>query len=187
MAHALRSAFLALGLILGALFAASPLIAAYRLHESIIKGDISAIEAAVDWRAVRFTLKSSISKVMIADAEARRSEMGVLRRVGYRIGDAFAPYLVDRILAKQVTPAGFIAYMREPLPAGVRQGGMLQNIERAAYTGLSSFEIDVRDRLDRSRRYRAVFTRAGFSWILAEVHVLPAQSQATLRAAASTP
>lgn len=184
MAYALRSAVLALGLFLGGLFAASPLIAAYRLHEAIAKGDVAAIEASVDFRSVRYSLKSSISQVMIADAEARRAEMGIIRRVGYKIGDAFAPYLVDRYLAKQVTPKGFIDYVRAPLPPGTRKRSMLQNIERARYAGLARFEIDVQDRTDPTRRYRAIFTRDWLTWRLTEVNVLPARRQATLAAGA---
>jgi hypothetical protein len=176
---------LALGLCLGALFAASPLIAAYRLHEAIVKADVPAIEAAVDWRQVRFSLKSSISEVMLADAEARRSDIGTLRRIGYRIGDAFAPFLIDRVIAKQVTPQGFVDYMRQPLPPGAPRGGMFKNIERAVYTGFSSFEIDVRDRLDRSRRYRAIFTRSRLTWRLTEVRLLPPKR--TTLAASLTP
>ncbi len=182
MAHALRSAVLALGLFLGGLFAASPMIAAYRLHEAIAKGDTAAIEASVDFRSVRYSLKSSISQVMVADAETRRAQMGFMRRVGYKIGDAFAPYLVDRYIAKQVTPAGFIDYVRSPLPAGAQQRSMLKNIERARYTGFARFEIDVKDRADPTRRYRAVFTRKGLAWRLTEVNVLPARQQATLTA-----
>ena len=185
MAHALRSAVLALGLFFGALFAASPMIAAYRLHEAITKGDRTAIEASVDFRSIRYSLKSSISRVMIADAQARRAEMGFIRRVGYRIGDAFAPYLVDRYIAKQVTPEGFIAYMRAPLPAGANKQNMLRNIERAHYTGLARFEVDVRDRQDPTRRYRAVFTRSWLTWRLTEVHVLPARRTAALSAGAA--
>lgn len=185
MAHALRSAVLALGLFIGALFAASPLIAAYKLHEAITKGDVAAIEASVDFRSVRYSLKSSISQVMIADAEARRAQLGFIRRVGYKIGDAFAPYLVDRYIAKQVTPNGFIDYVRSPLPAGARKRSMLQNIERARYTGFARFEIDVKDRADPTRRYRAVFTRTGLAWRLTEVNVLPARRQTTLTASAA--
>jgi hypothetical protein len=187
MAHAVRSAFLALGLCLGAIFAASPLIAAYRLHEAILKADLPAIEAAVDWGQVRYSLKSSISEVMVADAEQRRANLGTIRRIGYRLGDAIAPYFVDRMIARQVTPEGFVDYMRQPLPAGARSGGMLQNIERAVYTGLDRFEIDVRDRLGRSRRYRAVFTRSLLTWRLTEVHVLPPKRQPAVTTASAMP
>ena len=182
MAHALRSAVLALGLFLGALFAASPLIAAYRLHEAIAKGDVAGIEAFVDFRSVRYSLKSSISHVMIADAEVRRAEMGFIRRAGYKIGDTIAPYLVDRYIAKQVTPDGFVDYVRSPLPAGVQKRSMLQNIERARYTGFARFEIDVKDRADPSRRYRAVFTRKGLAWRLTEVNVQPARRRSRIAA-----
>ncbi len=185
MATALRSAVLALGLFIGALFAASPLIAAYRLHEAIVKGDVSAIEASVDFRSVRYSLKSSISRVMVADAETRRAQMGFIRRVGYKIGDTFAPYLVDRYIAKQVSPKGFVDYVRAPLPAGAQKRSMLQNIERARYTGFARFEIDVKDRADPTRRYRAVFTRNWLTWRLTEVNVLPARHTSTLAAGAA--
>jgi len=187
MAHIVRSVFFALGLFLGGLFAASPLIAAYRLHEAIVDADMPAIEAAVDWSQVRYSLKSSISEIMLADAEAHRAEMGTLRRIGYRIGDAFAPYLVDRVIAKQVTPAGFVDYMRQPLPPGAPRGGMFRNIERAAYAGLSRFEIDVRDRLDRSRRYRAIFTRSFLTWRLTEVRLLPPKRRPAVTTASVSP
>ena len=185
MAYALRSAVLALGLFLGGLFAASPLIAAYRLHEAIAKGDVAAIEARVDFEHVRYSLKSSIARVMVADAEARRADLGFIRRVGYRIGDAFAPYLVDRYLARQVTPEGFIDYVRAPLPIGSKRRSVLQNIERARYTGLARFEIDVKDRTDPTRRYRATFTRDWLTWRLTEVNVLPARRRAVLTAGAA--
>jgi hypothetical protein len=182
MALAVRSAVLALGLFFGGLFAASPLIAAYRLNEAIMNGDRPTIEAFVDFGSVRESLSTSISALMLADAEARRANMGYLRRIGYRIGDVFAPYLVDGVLAKQVSPEGFIAYMRAP---GVSKRTMLQNIERAGYADLARFEIDVRDRRDPTRRYRAVFTRAWLTWRLTEVHVLPPRRSALLTAGAA--
>lgn len=186
MGYALRSAVLALGLFFGGLFAASPLIAAYRLHEAIVKGNIPAIEASVDFHSVRYSLKSSISEMMIADAEAQRAEMGFLRRVGYKIGDAFAPYIVDRMLARQVTPRGFIDYMRAPMPAGAKKRSMLTNIERTRYTGHARFEIDVKDRADPTRRYRAIFTRNWFTWRLTEVNVLPARRAPAITTAGMT-
>lgn len=185
MAHVIRSVFLALGLFAGAAFAASPMIAAYRLHEAIVQGDTRTIEAAVDWPSVRHTLKSSISEVMIADAEARRSELGMFRRIGYKIGDAFAPYFIDRMIAKQMTPQGFIDYVRAPTPGASRPTSVLRTIERAVYSGLNRFEIDVRDKLDRSRRYRAVFTRELMTWRLTEVRLLPARRQPRLQTASA--
>jgi hypothetical protein len=183
MAHVIRSVFLALGLFAGVGFAASPMIAAYRLHEAIVRGDVQAIEAAVDWPSVRHTLKSSISEVMIADAEQRRTGLGVFRRISYRIGDAFAPYFVDRMIAKQMTPQGFIDYVRAPAPGTSRRASVVRMIERAAYSGLNRFEIDVRDKLDRSRRYRAVFTRRLLDWRLTEVRLLPARRLPALQTA----
>lgn len=185
MAHVLRSVFLALGLFAGAALAASPLIAAYRLHEAILRGDTRTIEAAVDWPAVRYSLKSSVSQVMIADAEQRRSELGMFRRIGYKIGDAFAPYFVDRMIAKQMTPQGFIDYVRRPTAATSRRVRVVDLIERAAYAGLDRFEIDVRDRHDRSRRYRTVFTRKLLTWTLTEVRLLPARRAPTLLTASA--
>lgn len=185
MAHMLRSVFLALGLFAGAALAASPMIAAYRLHEAVERGDVRTIEAAVDWPSVRHSLKSSVSRAMIADAEARRANLGTFRRIGYKIGDAFAPYFVDRMIAKQMTPEGFVAYARQTEPATSRPARMVDLIERAAYTGLSRFEIDVRDRLDRSRRYRAVFTRRLLTWTLTEVQLLPAHQTPRLLSASA--
>jgi hypothetical protein len=185
MAFAVRSAVLALGLLFGGVFAASPLIAAFRLNEAITRADTRTIEASVDFTGVRNSLKASISALMVADAEARRARMGYLRQIGYRIGDTFAPYLIDRVLAKQVSPQGFIAYMRAPLPPGMPKRTMLQSIERARYTGLARFEIDVRDRRDQTRHYRAVFTRAWLTWRLTEVHVLPPRRNASIAAGAA--
>ena len=185
MAHVLRSVFLALGLFAGVALAASPLIAAYRLHEAIERGDVPTIEEAVDWPSVRHSLKSSVSQVMIADAEARRSELGMFRRIGYKIGDAFAPYFVDRMIAKQMTPQGFIDYARQPTAAGSRPPRVVDLIERAAYTSLDRFEIDVRDRIDRSRRYRAVFTRKLLTWTMTEVRLLPPRRTARLLTASA--
>lgn len=185
MAHVIRSVVLALGLFAGAALAASPLIAAYRLHEAILNGDVPAIEAAVNWPSVRHSLKSSVSQVMIADAEARRSELGMFHRIGYKIGDAFVPYFVDRMIAKQMTPQGFIDYVRQPVAATSRPTRIFNLIERAAYTSLDRFEIDVRDKLDRSRRYRAVFTRNLLTWTMTEVRLLPARRAPALMTASA--
>jgi Protein of unknown function (DUF2939) len=49
---------------------------------------------------------------------------------------------------------------------------MLRRIDRAKFTGLTTFEIDVRDKKDDTRRYRATFELMHYQWQLARVDVL---------------
>ena len=49
---------------------------------------------------------------------------------------------------------------------------MLRRVDRAAFTGPTRLELEIRDRYSENRRYRAVIELRGMTWKLTEVHVL---------------
>lgn len=180
----------ALALVFPALsYAASPYVAAYSLNQAIRSGDTSRITRSVDWQNVRASLRWSVIQRLSEAAAARPAKPGFLKKIGYRMGDALAPRLLDSMLKSKVSPAGFVRYMREPVaprrlaarggvhvePAALGAAppaNMLSRIARMKFVALDRFEVTVADKSDAERIYRAVFALRGGGWILSEVEVL---------------
>ena len=67
-------AILPILLVVGA-YTASPMVAAYQLHESIRAGDVATVEKKVDWVSVRESLRGSL-KDRVADVRANAAKLG---------------------------------------------------------------------------------------------------------------
>ncbi len=191
----LSPAFLPI-LLVGGAYSASPMLAAYKLHESIRAGDIATVEQRVDWASVRDSLRGSL-KERIADLKANAGKQPTMwKRFKARLAGSVAPMFLGRVLDRQVTPATFVDYLAakkkiDPwltrmkrrlagldsqdaaaMPPERRGAGMLDRVKRASFVSLTRFAIEVGDKFEPSRSYEAVMELRDFEWKLTEVRVL---------------
>ena len=183
-------------LLVGGAYSASPMVAAYNLHESIRAGDVATVEKKVDWDSVRDSLRASL-KERVADMKANAGKQPtLLKRLKARLAGTVAPLFLGRILDRQVTPASFVDYMAakkkiDPwltrmkrrlagldsqdvtaMPPELKGGGMLDRIKRATFINPVKFAIEVSDKFEASRSYETIFELRDFEWLLTEVRVL---------------
>ena len=183
-------------ILVGGIYSASPMVAAYKLHEAIRAGDVATVEQKVDWGSVRESLRGSL-KERVADIKANASKQPTMfKRFKARLAGSVAPMFLGRVLDRQVTPATFVDYLAakkkiDPwltrmkrrlagldsqdvtaMPPEQRGGGMLDRIKRAAFVNPAKFAIEVSDKFEASRHYQAVFELRDFEWLLTEVRVL---------------
>ena len=191
----LSPAFLPI-LLVGGAYSASPMVAAYHLHESIRSGDVAAVEKRVEWDSVRNSLRGSL-KERVADLKSNAHKQPTMwKRFKARLAGSVAPMFLGRMLDRQITPAAFVDYMAakkkiDPwltrmkrrlagldgqdaaaMPPDQKGAGMLDRIKRAAFINLGKFAIEVGDKFDTSRSYEAVLELRDFEWKLTEVRML---------------
>jgi hypothetical protein len=182
-------------LLAAAAYLASPLVAAHMLQRAIVAGDVGAIESKVDWPRLRASIKRSLSARLAEAAAARPEKPGVFQRISYRVQDAVAPGMIDRMVEREATPEGFVRYFRKgkdgPAEKGLlirgpraaaggviaaegepRASGMLGQIGAAHFLSPTRFSFEVADRHDPARRYLVELELGEDFWVLSRVEVL---------------
>jgi Protein of unknown function (DUF2939) len=191
-----------LSIALVASYVASPFVAVYFLHGAIKHGNISYFEPRVDWDGIRTSLKQSLAERMAENAgkRTRTGILASIRYelvdtfspmvMDYAIDSKVTPqgfvdYFKPKAASKAeptlelyrgrwnlspITPveAAEIS-IRPPALPGV---DMLKRIDQAKFRSLTALEIDVRDRADNGRRYRATMELKHYQWQLTRVDVL---------------
>jgi hypothetical protein len=106
--------FLAL-IVLWAIYVASPFVALYRFAKAVEAKDVAAIEARVNFRALRTSLTSQLITEYLV-ATGRESELkGSRRQAAVGIGATIA----DPLVAQYLTPAALANFLEDPrLAAG---------------------------------------------------------------------
>lgn len=195
----MRRVTLAALLVAGAVvYAGSPLLAAWEVRQALKTGDKVTLEQRVDWPSVRTSLRQSITEAQQVINEL--TEVAGVPKPGFwqRVVAATVPMLSSTVIDSYVTAEGApqlyawrqtwrekvrpaIGLSEPPMAlAGTLFEGtaadkaltMLRRVDRAAFTGPTRLELEVRDRYAEHRRYRAVIELRGMTWKLTEVHVL---------------
>ena len=176
----------------------SPMLAAWEVRQAIRSADKATLERRVDWTSVRATLNHSLGPAQELISEI--SEAGGAPKPGLwsRIIKATVPMLSGTAIDYYVTPEGVpqLYTWRETWRQKVRPAvglseprmalagtplentsldkilSLLRRVDRAAFTGPTRLELEVRDRYAEHRSYRAVMELKGMTWMLTEVHVL---------------
>jgi Protein of unknown function (DUF2939) len=176
----------------------SPMLAAWEVRQAIRSADKATLERRVDWTSVRATLNRSLEPAQQVIAEI--SEAGGAPKPGLwsRIVKATVPMLSGTAIDYYVTPEGVpqLYAWRETWRQKVRPAiglaeprmalagtplentsldkvlSLLKRVDRAAFTGPTRLELEVRDRYAEHRSYRAVMELKGMTWMLTEVEVL---------------
>lgn len=182
----------------GLAYGAWPAFDAYRLERAITVSDIGAVRIQVDWVGVRESLRASILARLSEAKRQRPLQASFATLIRYNLADRWAPGIIDKRLAEDVTPEGFVRYMSAAPPPGkpvpVRVGRYVtvmlpgppsatasrptfERIRKAGFQSLTRFAIDIEDRFDPGKVYRAVLSLEDFAWKLAEVQMLSLGSE----------
>lgn len=180
-----------------AAYAASPFATAWTLKEAIKSGNVPVIDALIEWDSVRETLRRSLTHVALdqpmdfhAPPESSLAKSagaptsGMWSRVKSYVGTAAVDRLVSRYANAQGLPTLFTygqAYkhyvkgIEEPprtlanLPD--RIGEFWSRLRHVEFVTPSSFEIEMTDKTDPSRRFTGLFQFREWRWKLTELYV----------------
>jgi hypothetical protein len=180
-----------------ALYAASPFATAWTLKEAITAGNAPVIDALVEWDSVRVSLRRSMTALALdrpmdfqsppepsLERPSNAPKAGFWQRVKGYFGTAAVDRLINRYANAEGLPALFTygqAYKRyvrnvdEPpktlsnLPQ--RMGEFWSRLRHAAFVTPTTFEIEMADRTDPSRRFTGIFEFRDMRWKLTELYV----------------
>ena len=180
------------------IYLGSPMLAAWEVRQAIRSADKATLERRVDWTSVRATLNRSLGPAQEVISEI--SEAGGAPKPGLwrRFVSATVPMLSGTAIDYYVTPEGVpqLYAWRETWRQKIRPAiglaeprmalagtplentsldkilSLLKRVDRAAFTGPTRLELEVRDRYAEHRSYRAVMELKGMTWMLTEVEVL---------------
>jgi hypothetical protein len=111
-------------LMFGAVYFGSPYVAARQLKQAAISGDADKLDAAVDFPAVRESLKPQLSAALMRklhdDRDIRDNPLA-------GIGALLVPTVVDRMVDAFVTPDGLAALVRGNRPSEMKDQPPAEN------------------------------------------------------------
>jgi hypothetical protein len=180
------------GLMAG-VYALSPLFAAFQLVQSARAGDVVALRAAVDWDAVRQSLKLSIAG--LGAGKTSDPATGPRPSLWTRVKAAVTPAgMVDGLIDRHVTPEGVAglaarrgslhsllvsARLASPTPEPQQDQSLPERVtafwnrlHRASHVAWDQFEIEVNDRQMPQRSFVTLLTRSGMTWRVTSVRVV---------------
>ncbi|MFM9846826.1 MAG: DUF2939 domain-containing protein [Hyphomicrobiaceae bacterium] len=180
------------------IYLGSPMLAAWEVRQAIRASDKATLERRVDWTSVRATLNRSLGPAQEVLTEISEAAGAPKPGLWSRIIKATVPMLSGTAIDYYVTPEGVpqLYAWRETWRQKVRPAiglaeprmalagtplentsldkilSLLKRVDRAAFTGPTRLELEVRDRYAEHRSYRAVMELKGMTWMLTEVEVL---------------
>jgi hypothetical protein len=127
--------------------------------------DADALNAYIDYPALRESLKGELSARMIAEAQKDKSGFGAL---GLAVGSAMMGPVIDRLVSSSGMRAALLASRveRAPLAASALHLPKQPVIVRRSF---SEFIVTAKDRPNSG----LVFRRHGLSWMLSGVELPP--------------
>lgn len=173
--------------LLVAAYIAWPFATAWSIREAVRTGDAVYLESAIDWPSIRVTLGPSVKQLALdlppgaAEAEATANLTTWQRIKAYFGGSA-----INTAIESYVTPEGFtqLFKMRQAyrdyisgapdeskMPTLERMKKAWARVKRAEFRTLTTFEVDMTDKLDETRLYLAKLEFTGLGWILKELRV----------------
>ena len=192
MARLLVKAFCVLAL--AAAYIGLPFWTAFSIREAVKTGDTAFLEAKVEWRSVRETMRQSLTAHALDLPETEALEAGAApasRGLWQRVKDSVKSYagrrVVDTFVDSYVTPAG-LSQMYEvrrmyrekikgeaddaiTLPRFERMKRAWARVKRAEFLSLTAFEIEMQDRFNPERSYVGLLELRGIEWKLSELRV----------------
>ncbi|HEX8280147.1 MAG TPA: DUF2939 domain-containing protein [Chthoniobacterales bacterium] len=173
--HPLRALIWALVLLL-LIYLASPYVAFWRFTKVLRAKDHARLEAAVDFRSVRESLKQQLRAKLPKPQAAPEPEQNQFAGMVERL----APALIDQLVDAFITPQGLTALLADPevaKEAKAKDPSVMTRVSKAAadelgwtdvryafFTGPRDFMIDVNG---TKLRYRF----SNFRWILKQLEL----------------
>lgn len=171
------------------IYMASPFVAAWSIREAVRQGNSAYLQSAIDWPAVRETLKPSLAAFSNNAGFNEGSEQGYSRP---GLWQRFKTYVTAKTMEKGIdsllTPEGLprLFSMRKAyrdyvssqpdesqLPVGERLKKAWSRVKRAEFMSLTEFEVEMTDKLDQNRLYLGKLVLTARGWILSELRVKP--------------
>lgn len=167
-------------------YVCSPFLTAWFIREAVRNGDSAYLERAIDWPSVRQTLKPSLSRIALDLPDAATMPGEGKASLWKRVKAYFAQGAVNRAIDSYITPEGLSQLFKARklyrdyvsgaadeslLPMGERVQKAWSRVKRAEFTGLTTFEIEMADRLDENRIYLGKLEFTGLGWTLKELRV----------------
>jgi hypothetical protein len=157
-----------------AFYIASPWLAFYQLQQAARAGDRDALEAAVDFPAVREDFKAQLNAAFLTNIESN----GHLKDNPLAaLGALIVPAVLDRLIDAYVTPQGIatmVAEARTPKPgspAPVHHGGG-HVTAHSEYVSLDRFKTTMTSKDEPGRPLVFVMERRGlFGWKLVRIEL----------------
>lgn len=183
---------LAITLMGGSLYVASPFYAAWSIREAMKTNDINLLKEKVDWPRVRTSLRQSIAQHAQLLPAALREGRKVRPTMWQRIKAVFGASMLDRFMDQYITPAGLPKLYQlkhgyrtrvtglprdETLPMKQRVGNLVRRIHRAEFMSLGRVELEIEDRDQPDRRIIAEMSLMGLQWKLTRLTVRAAPVQ----------
>jgi len=186
-----KTVWIAFGLIAlsAALYVGAPFITAWNIREAVRNGNSQYLASAIEWPSVRETLKPSIARIALDLPEAAQPANASLSpspSLWQRFKAYWGQGAVNRLVDSYVTPEGlpqlftmhkaYRTYVSSDdgtsaLPILERISQAWARVRRAEFTGLTTFEIDMADKIDPARVYLGKLDLTRTGWKLTELRV----------------
>jgi len=167
-------ALLLTGVLMGALYGLSPFWAAHTLQQAAQTGDRDQLEEVIDFPAVRESLKSQVSALML---KSIRNDPKLRDNPSANLGAMLAPAITDRAIDSMITPEGMNAIINQGrINAQSQAQPTPRPIPSAAsfsYRTLDRFRVELRT--DPDPTFLTLERRGFFSWKLIRID-LPVSS-----------
>ena len=182
--------FIAITLMAVSLYIVSPFWTAWSIREAVKSGDVATLRSKVDWHTVRPSLRASIvehAQLLPAAVDVGRAIRPTLWQ---RIKFLFGETMLDRFMARYITPQGLpqlyqlkhgyrtrVKGLEDETLLPLRERRFLRRIRRAEFLSLTHVEIEVADRDDPGRHVVGTMSLVGFEWKLTGIRVKAAPTQ----------
>lgn len=165
----------------GASYAASPAVTGWMIKEAVEDGDAAYLDQKIAWDEVRASLTPSLHEM--AGVPPQTAAASAVKPGWWtRIKVNFARTAVDKLVNNYLTPEGLpqLFNYRQTYRATVgtseppktlanlpdRMKAFAARVVGAGFTGLTSFEMQVRDKNDASRIFTARLDLRSTGWVL---------------------
>jgi hypothetical protein len=181
---------LALSIVGGLAFIASPFWTAWSLREAIRTGDKAYLERKIEWDSVRTTLKASMARHASLVPEINATSEAFKPGLWQRVKMAFGQSMIDGFVERYVTPEGLPQLFeyrrtfnqkvrgepdeRETLGRLERFKRFWSRLQRAQFLSPTLVEIEMKDRRNPERNYVSVLELKGFEWKLTALGIVAA-------------
>lgn len=172
-------------LLAAGLYVASPFATAWFIREAVRDGDSAYLARAIDWPGVRETLKPQLSRLAF-DLPDPQTQPNTKPGLWQRFKAYWGQGAVNRAIDSYITPEGFTQLFtarklyrdyvsgapdetKKPILDRIKNAW--SRVRRAEFTSLTTFEVDMADKLDDSRVYLGKLELTGRGWVLKELRI----------------
>jgi hypothetical protein len=163
----------------------APFVTAWSIREAVRNGDSAYLERTIDWPGVRETLKPALSRLAL-DLPDPVTQPNAKPGLWQRVKAYWGQGAVNRAIDSYITPEGLpqlfairkayrdytgVEDEAKTLAITERIKRAWARVKRAEFTGLTTFEVDMADKIDENRIYLCKLELTGTGWKLKELRI----------------